>query len=387
MEHREMKAGLIYEIESVKPHAADHEYRVFWETMEQIELADRLGFDSVWTVEHHFLNEFSYCSAPEVFLASVAQRTRQIRVGHGVVVLPFNHPVHVAERIATLDIMSKGRVEFGTGRATTMDELLGFGVRPEETRPRWAEAVEAIPRMWREDPFTMHGKYWTVDPPVSVIPKPIQKPHPPMWVAATNPTTFELAAERGLGVLCFTLGVELAEVSERINIYRNRIKSARPVGQTINNQVSMNIMGLVGEDPYEAEHLAREAVLWYVRKGFELVSSVAAASQPDESYKYLKTASKFDPAKFTTDYYDFLKDGDLIAVGAADEAVRVANRYRELGADQVLFFLQYGGIAHDRIMKSIELIGRDALEEIHSWKTPGGITAAQPAARPDAAHA
>ena len=129
----------------------------------------------------------------------------------------------------------------------------------------------------------------------------------------------------------------------------------------------MNIMGLVGEDPYEAEHLAREAVLWYVRKGFELVSSVAAASQTDESYKYLKTASKFDPAKFTTDYYDFLKDGDLIAVGAADEAVRVANRYRELGADQVLFFLQYGGIPHDRIMKSIELIG-DARRD-HSWKT------------------
>ncbi|HEY6299316.1 MAG TPA: LLM class flavin-dependent oxidoreductase, partial [Candidatus Binatus sp.] len=213
MERREMKAGLIYEIESVKPHTADHEYRVFWETMEQIELADRLGFDSVWTVEHHFLNEFSYCSAPEVFLACVTQRTRQIRVGHGVVVLPFNHPIHVAERIAMLDIMSNGRVEFGTGRATTMDELLGFGVRPEETRPRWAEAVEAIPRMWREDPFSMHGKYWTVDPPVSVIPKPIQKPHPPMWVAATNPTTFELAAERGLGVLCFTLGVELAQVA------------------------------------------------------------------------------------------------------------------------------------------------------------------------------
>jgi alkanesulfonate monooxygenase SsuD/methylene tetrahydromethanopterin reductase-like flavin-dependent oxidoreductase (luciferase family) len=303
------------------------------------------------------------------------------------VVLPFNHPVHVAERIAMLDIMSNGRVEFGTGRATTMDELLGFGVRPEETRPRWAEAVEAIPRMWREDPFTMRGKYWTVEPPVSVIPKPIQKPHPPMWVAATNPTTFGLAAERGLGVLCFTLGVELAQVAERINIYREGIRHARPVGQTINNQVSMNIMGLVGDDPYEAEHLAREAVLWYVRKGFELVSSVAAASKTDESYQYLKTASKFDPAKFTLDYYDFLKDGDLIAVGAVDEAVRVARRYRELGADQVLFFLQYGGIPHDRIMKSIELIGRQALNEIHSWKTPGGITAAQPAARPDAAHA
>jgi alkanesulfonate monooxygenase SsuD/methylene tetrahydromethanopterin reductase-like flavin-dependent oxidoreductase (luciferase family) len=233
----------------------------------------------------------------------------------------------------------------------------------------------------------MHGKYWTVEPPVSVIPKPIQKPHPPIWVAATNPTTFELAAERGLGVLCFTLGVELSQVAERINLYRERIKCARPVGQTINNQVSMNIMGLFSDDPYEAEHLAREAVLWYVRKGFELVSSVAAASHSDESYQYLKTAAKFDPAKFTLDYYDFLKDGDLIAVGGPDEAVRVARRYRELGADQVLFFLQYGGIPHDRIMKSIELVGHHALDEIHSWKTPGSITAAPSATRGDAAHA
>ncbi len=381
-----MKAGLIYEIESVKPHAADHEYRVFWETMAQIELADRLGFDSVWTVEHHFLNEFSYCSAPEVFLACVTQRTKQIRVGHGVVVLPFSHPVRVAERIAVLDIMSNGRVEFGTGRATTMDELLGFGVRPEDTRPRWAEAIEAIPRMWREDPFSMHGKYWTVDPPVSVIPKPIQKPHPPIWVAATNPQTFGLAAERGLGVLCFTLGVELKDVAERIQIYRDGIRHARPVGQTINNQVSMNIMGLIGDDPRETEDIAREAVLWYVRRGFELVSSVAQAAHTDESYKYLTTAAKFDPAQITRDYYHFLKDGDLIAVGGADQALRVARRYHELGADQVLFFLQYGGIPHDRIMRSINIIGEKVLPEIRSWKTMGGIIAAEPAARTDAAH-
>src|SRR5258708_17294933 len=100
MERCEMKAGLIYEIESVKPHAADHEYRVFWETMAQIELADRLGFDSVWTVEHHFLNEFSYFSAPEVFLSCVSQRTKQIRIGHCVVGLPFRPPVRVAEPIA-----------------------------------------------------------------------------------------------------------------------------------------------------------------------------------------------------------------------------------------------------------------------------------------------
>ncbi len=368
-----MKAGLIYEIESVRPHLPDHEYRVFWETMDQIELADKLGFDSIWTVEHHFLNEFSYCSAPEVFLACVTQRTKQIRVGHGVVVLPFNHPVRVAERIAVLDIMSNGRVELGTGRATSMDEISGFGLQPSDTRPRWAEAIEMIPRMWREDPFSYRGKYWTVEPPVSVIPKPIQKPHPPLWVAATNPDTFGLAGERGLGVLCFTLGVALSDVAPRLALYREKIRSATPVGLNINNQVSMNIMGLVGDNPRETEEIAREAVLWYVRKGFEIVSSVARAAATDKSYSYLNTAARFDPAQITQDYYRFLKDGDLIAVGGPEEALRVARRYRELGADQVLFFLQYGRIPHDRILRSIELIGEKVLPEIRSWSTPGGL--------------
>ena len=190
-----MKAGLIYEIESIKPQIAHHESAFICETMEQIELADRLGFDSVWTVEHHFLNEFSYCSAPEVFLACVAQRTKRIRVGHGVVVLPFNHPVRVAERIAMLDIVSNGRVEFGTGRATTMDEILGFGMRPEETRPRWAEAVEMIPRMWREDPFTITASTGRLSIRSRWFPSRFRnRIRRCGW--RTNPTTFELAAER-----------------------------------------------------------------------------------------------------------------------------------------------------------------------------------------------
>jgi len=294
------------------------------------------------------------------------------------VVLPFNHPLRVAERIAVLDIVSDGRVEFGTGRATTMDEILGFGMTPAQTRPRWAEAIEMIPRMWREDPFTYQGKFWSVEHPVSVIPKPVQKPHPPIWVAATNPETFKLAAERGLGALCFTLGVELKDVAPRIQLYRETIRQAKPVGLSINNQISMNIMGLVGDDPKKTEEIAREAVLWYVRKGFEVVSTVARAAAQDESYKYLTSAAKFDPSQITGDYYGFLKSGDLIAVGGAGEALRIARRYREIGADQVLFFLQYGGIEHEHIMRSIELIGKHVLPEIHSWSTPGGVTAVGP---------
>lgn len=374
-----MKAGLIYEIESVKPHEPDHERRVFWETMEQIELADRLGFDSVWIVEHHFLSEFSYCSAPEVFLACVSQRTSRIRLGHGVVVLPFNHPVRVAERIATLDIMSAGRVEFGTGRATTMTEIGGFGMQPAETRPRWSEAIEMIPRMWREEPFGHRGRFWTVDPPVSIIPKPIQKPHPPLWVAATNPATFELAGQRGLGVLCFTLGVALEEVARRLALYRAAIARAHPVGLSINNQVSMNIMGLVGDDPLNSEAVAREAVLWYVRRGFEIVATVAKAAPDEPSYAYLERAGRFKPDEIGADFYNYLKQADLIAVGAPEQALRIARRYHDLGADQVLFFLQYGRIEHRRIMRAIELIAERALPDIQSWPTQGGVVALPPA--------
>ncbi|HEY6394130.1 MAG TPA: hypothetical protein VIX12_01860, partial [Candidatus Binataceae bacterium] len=138
--------------------------------------------------------------------------------------------------------------------------------------------------------------------------------------------------------------------------------------------VSMNIMGLIGDDVRETEEIAREAIIWYVRRGFELVSSVARAASNEDSYKYLNTAARFDPAEITSDYYRFLKDGDLVAVGAADEALRVARRYRETGADQVLFFLQYGAIPHERVMKSIDIIGRKVLPEIHSWQTAGSIT-------------
>jgi len=345
--------------------------------------AEELGYDYLSSGEHMMFH--GPITNSLISLSVAAGATSRIKLMSSIVLLPLYNPMVLAKMTSVLDVVSNGRYHLGVGIGGEFPkEFEACGVPVKQRASRSNEALEVIKKLWTEKDVTFDGRF-TKFSGVTISPHPIQKPHPPIWVAATNPTTFELAAERGLGVLCFTLGVELAQVAERINVYRAGIKNARPVGQTINNQVSMNIMGLVGDDPYEAEHIAREAVLWYVRKGFELVSSVAAASQADDSYKYLKTAAKFDPAKFTLDYYDFLKDSDLIAVGAADEAVRVARRYRDLGADQVLFFLQYGGIPHDRIMRSIELIGRHALGEIHSWKTPGAITPAQPAARPDAA--
>ncbi len=360
-----MKAGLIYEIESVKPHGPDHEYRVYWETMAQIELADRLGFDSVWTVEHHFLNEFSYCSAPEVFLACVTQRTKQIRIGHGVVVLPFNHPVRVAERIAVLDIMSNGRVEFGTGRATTMDELLGFGVRPEETRPRWAEAVEAIPRMWREDPFTMHGKYWTVEPPVSIIPKPIQKPHPPMWVAATQPSTWEIAGQKGIGALGFGIS-EPGLLDNLIAVYKKAIKTCEPVGAFVNDKTAAATICVCAPTREEAKVIAKDAIDFTTRKAAELFTPFA--KQEVKGYEYYKKMA--EQAVAIGDYRMSLADLDkriekgAVMVGDPEDCLKVAKFYESAGTDLLLMLVQVGAVPHDKVMQTVDLIGKHVMPKL-----------------------
>ncbi|MCH8850392.1 MAG: LLM class flavin-dependent oxidoreductase, partial [Chloroflexi bacterium] len=200
-----MKFSVLYEIEKVQPWGEDGQRRAFEEAMEQIKLAERVGFHCVWEVEHHFMGEFSLSSAPEVFLAAVSQNTSTIRIGHGVVLLPFgyNHPIRVAERAATLDIVSNGRLEFGTGRSATAFEMDPFGVDPETNRDEWDEAIRMIPKMWTQDEFSWDSERMKI-PTRNVVPKPLQKPHPPMWMAGTQPSSAVLAAERGLGFLHFS---------------------------------------------------------------------------------------------------------------------------------------------------------------------------------------
>ena len=187
-----MEFGLQYEIQRSRPHYDGFMYDIYQQATEQVKLADRLGYHSVWTVEHHFLTEWSYSSAPEVWYGALSQVTKNIRLGHGVCLLPipFNHPARIAERIAVLDIMSNGRVECGTGRSITESELGGFNIHPEDSRPMWEEAVAEIPKMWTQEIYEGHqGKYFTM-PAREVLPKPIQKPHPAIWVAATQPSTW-----------------------------------------------------------------------------------------------------------------------------------------------------------------------------------------------------
>jgi len=200
-----MKFGLFYEHQLPQPWQEDSEQRLYHQALDQIELADRLGIDYVWEVEHHFLEEYSHSSAPEVFLAACSQRTKRIRLGHGITLMPpnYNHPARVAERIATLDLVSNGRVEWGTGESATAVEMGGFRVDPNDKRTMWEEATEQAANMLAMRPYPGFSGRWFDMPCRNIVPKPVQKPHPPMWVACSRRETIHLAARNGLGALTF----------------------------------------------------------------------------------------------------------------------------------------------------------------------------------------
>ena len=159
-----MKFGVFYELSVPRPWERETERQVYMNALEQVRLADELGFHAVWAVEHHFLEEYSHCSAPELFLTAAAAQTKNIRVGHGIVVCvpQFNHPVRVAERAAVLDILSGGRLEFGTGRSATWTELGGFRADPDTTKKSWDEYVHTIPQMWMNERFGYEGEFFSM---------------------------------------------------------------------------------------------------------------------------------------------------------------------------------------------------------------------------------
>ncbi|HWM76232.1 MAG TPA: LLM class flavin-dependent oxidoreductase, partial [Methylomirabilota bacterium] len=197
-----MKFGIFYEHQLPRPWASDSEHRLLQDSLTQIELADRLGYDYAWEVEHHFLEEYSHSSAPEVFLGAASQRTRRIRLGHGIIQLPTNHPIRVAERVATLDLLSGGRVELGLGEGQGPVELHPFGRRVRDKRDVWEEAVRVLIPCFTQEAVEFHGQFFDF-PARNVIPKPFQKPHPPLWVACSNITTIGSAGQWGMGALGF----------------------------------------------------------------------------------------------------------------------------------------------------------------------------------------
>jgi len=358
----------LYEIQIPKPWTPGIEARTYGEAMEQIVLADQAGWAYVWAVEHHLLPQWSHCSAPEVFLGAVSQRTTRIRIGHGIALLPrgFNHALRVAERAAVLDILSNGRVELGTGRAVTLQELDGFEIAPDQTMPQWAEAIDIIVRAWRDEPVEHHGQFYDI-PPSFVVPKPVQDPHPPLWLAGTNPETFERAGRSGLGVLGFVTG-KPADVQPRIDAYKAAVAGATPVGDALNDNAAVLMQTYCAE--------TREQAIADVEQALGKVAQLAVdlflpwAEQPAErnleSYRYLTrpaAAGDTRAGAYFGDTQERVRDG-MIAVGTPDDLVDLFGRYDRMGVDQMLTWVQFGGLPHDRIMRSMELIAERVLPQL-----------------------
>jgi len=236
-----MRFGVFYELQLPKPWEEGAEHRLVHEAVEQVQLADRLGIDYAWAVEHHFLEEYSHCSASDVFLSALAAKTENIRVGFGIrqVIANYNHPSRTAETIAMLDLLSNGRVDFGIGEGATRLELHGYGVPAKEKRAMSFEAAEQIANMMVMDPYPgFEGEYFSM-PCRNVVPTPVQKPHPPLWVACSNRETIKLAAKLGIGALTFSF-VDPDQASGWVNDYYRILETeCTPIGHAINPNIAM----------------------------------------------------------------------------------------------------------------------------------------------------
>jgi alkanesulfonate monooxygenase SsuD/methylene tetrahydromethanopterin reductase-like flavin-dependent oxidoreductase (luciferase family) len=347
-----------------KPWEENEEFNTFHEALEQIELADQVGFDYAWEVEHHFLVEYSHSSAPEVLLAAASQRTKNIRLGHGVALLPypFNHPIRVAERAAALDILSKGRVELGTGRSITEQELGGFDIDPADSRPMWEEAIQMIPKMWTQDTFSWEGDYFNV-PPRNVIPKPVQKPHPPMWMACTQPESFRLAGSKGLGALSFGF-IAPGVLEASLSVYRQAIGEAQPVGQFINNQFAATTFACVAPTDEEALENGRPAAEFFQQSLGILFVPWAKKENVPETYQYYATMAQLVEQRLAQSdgsEFDQAWESGAIAIGSPERVRKVCEMYEKAGVDQLILMVQAGRISDESCKQTIRLFGEEII--------------------------
>jgi len=356
-----LRFGVLYELQLPKPWSEGAEHRLFQEALEQVVLADRLGFDYAWEVEHHFLDEYSHSSSPEVFLACAAGRTERIRLGHGIrqVIPNYNHPARTAEGIATLDLVSNGRVDFGIGEGATRLELGGFGIRAKEKRAMSLEAAEQIANMMTLDPYPgFEGQYFTM-PCRNVLPKPLQKPHPPMWIACTNRDTIRVAARNGLGALAFSF-VDPEEAKSWSDIYYDIIRSDEcvPIGHSVNANIAMVSNFSLHHDRAEAIRRGQEGFEFFNYALRALVTHDTIPGRTDLWAEFQRIrgnrTEEIIEASMKPDY-------KATGIGTPDDMRAHLTNFQNAGVDQIIFMQQAGRNRHEDICESLQLFADEVM--------------------------
>jgi alkanesulfonate monooxygenase SsuD/methylene tetrahydromethanopterin reductase-like flavin-dependent oxidoreductase (luciferase family) len=347
-----MQFGMFFELQLPRPWDKDSERNLVRNALEWAELGERAGIDYAWAQEHHFLEEYSHSTAPEVFLAAVSQRTKTMRLGHGVALMPpsYNHPARVAERISTLDLVSDGRVEWGTGESSSRLELEGFRVPYIEKRAMWAEGVREAAKMMTAEPYPGYdGKYFSM-PARNVVPKPVQRPHPPLWAACTNRDTLKMAARFGIGALTFSF-MDAGEARYWVNEYYEIFKNeCTPIGQAVNPNVAMLAGVMCHRDAQtaisrgmEGQHFFKWALAHYYRFG----SHVPGRTNLWEEFQ----KAPREP---------------MAGVGAVGTPAQVRSHFKELeeaGVDQLILLQQGGNYLHEHICESLDLLREEVIPE------------------------
>lgn len=397
-----MQFALLYEMQRPFQGTEVDWNTLYKETLEQCALADQVGFDNLWFVEHHFLTGFSGSPCPEVMFGALSQVTKRIRLGFGVSILPYHHPVRVAERVAMIDQLTDGRVELGTGRSNAYEQT-GLGIDPRDTRAMWEESITMLPQIWQSDEFSYEGKFWQV-PTRRVLPKPFQKPHPRLYLACTQTESFNVAAEKGIGVLS-SATYATTILAEHVRNYREKVKSATPVGAFINEFWGNNVAAYCGGDDTEAKELGALSLKTffgpdkpYIRDRVnayeELLESWGGVPdhlkadfgrwlrQSDDAHRAqaaqvgisLDSGPGAARAAFDEMTADTLRERGIIIAGDPAHCIEGVKLYEEAGVDQVILIMQTETIPHDKVMQSIEMFGKEVIPAFRQG------TAAQPAA-------
>ena len=395
-----MKFGLLYE--GQRPYEGnDVDWNsLYKETLDQCELADQVGFDNLWFVEHHFLMGFSGSPCPEVLFGALSQRTKNIRIGFGVSILPYHHPVRIAERVAMVDQLTDGRVEFGTGRSNAYEQT-GLGIDPRETRDRWDEAMTMLPKIWQADEFSYEGKFYNV-PTRRVLPRVFQKPHPRMYLACTQTESFRLAAQKGIGVLS-SASYAVDVLANHVKVYRDAIKDADPVGAFVNEFWGNNVHAFCGKDDQAAKELAAESMKTFFGPDKPYIQGRIGAyeelleawggvpdhlqadfgrwlRQSDEEHKEqaaeagISLDSGPGAARAAIAQLDAntLADRGVIIAGNPESCRKIVQMYEDIGVDQCLCIMQTETIPRDKVMESIELFGKEVIPAFRDQPAKAG---------------
>jgi natural product biosynthesis luciferase-like monooxygenase protein len=352
-----MKFGLHYQLPCTSTQSPVQRYR---DTIEQAVHAEALGFESVWPVEQHFNASLSIMPSPLLMLAAIAERTRTLRLGIAIILLPLSHPLRIAEEIATLDVISNGRVEFGIGRGGVPKHFKGFGIPIAENRERFVEEIEIIRQAWTTDRFSFHGRFFDFDH-ISVVPKPVQQPHPPIRVAANSEETFDHMGRLGIPIFAASQVNTFHRIKRFLSTYHAARETAgHPVSNP--NDVAILMPLYVGESAAQVRREMEPSIKYFLSTAASLFGS--GAPLPGVSRSSGSGSDAADRLKQTLDRLasmTYEQVCERIAIFDTPEAC--IERFQSLREDfnmgRVICWFNPGGqVPHNQVMRSMELFVR-----------------------------